>query len=102
LLNASAVAGASYTWTGPNGFSSTQQNPAIANSLLNNTGVYNVSVSVNGCSSTTPSSISVTVNQTPNVPLISNNGPLCEGGVLNLTASNIPGANYSWTGPNSF
>jgi gliding motility-associated-like protein len=102
LLNASAVAGAIYTWTGPNGFSSTQQNPVIANSSLNNSGVYNVSVSVNGCSSTTPSSISVTVNQTPNAPLISNNGPLCEGSVLNLTASNIPGANYSWNGPNGF
>ena len=102
LLNASAVAGASYTWTGPNGFSSTQQNPVIANSSLNNTGVYNVSVSLNGCLSTTPSTISVTINQTPNAPLISNNGPLCEGSVLNLIASNIPGANYNWGGPNGF
>jgi gliding motility-associated-like protein len=101
-LNASAVAGASYTWTGPNGFTSTQQNPVISNASLNNTGAYNVSVTVNGCTSVIPASTAVTVNQTPNPPSISNNGPLCEGRVLNLSALTIPGATYSWTGPNGF
>jgi gliding motility-associated-like protein len=102
LLNASTIAGASYSWAGPNGFTSAQQNPVISNASLTNGGVYTVSVTVNGCTSTIPASIPVTVNQTPNAPLITNNGPLCEGSILNLSTSNTPGANYSWTGPNGF
>ena len=31
-----------------------------------------------------------------------NNGPICIGGTVNLTANNVPNATYSWTGPNCF
>ncbi|HMK02839.1 MAG TPA: LamG-like jellyroll fold domain-containing protein, partial [Ferruginibacter sp.] len=31
-----------------------------------------------------------------------NNGPVCVGSALNLTATTIGGATYAWTGPNSF
>jgi hypothetical protein len=30
------------------------------------------------------------------------NSPVCAGGALNLTATTVPGASYSWSGPNSF
>lgn len=43
----------------------------------------------------------INVQPTP-VPTAGNNGPVCEGSTLSLTASNITGATYSWTGPNSF
>src|SRR5207249_3485266 len=79
-----------YSWTGPNGFTSTQENPLISSASLMNAGTYMVSLTVNGCTSTTPGSISITVNQTPSAPLVTSNGPLCEGSVLNLSASNIP------------
>ena len=49
-LNASG--GDSYSWTGPNGFTSNLQNPIIENSTINNAGGYVVEVSSSkGCSS---------------------------------------------------
>ena len=33
---------------------------------------------------------------------ISNNGPLCVGAALNLTATAVTGGTYAWTGPNGF
>jgi len=102
LLNASSIPGAVFNWTGPNGFTSSQQSPIISNASASSSGVYKASVSLNGCSSITPSSIAVAVNQTPPAPLISNNGPLCEGSVLNLSASTVAGASYNWIGPNGF
>jgi hypothetical protein len=38
----------------------------------------------------------------PAAPTAANNGPIFAGMTLNLTASTVPGATYSWTGPNSF
>ena len=38
----------------------------------------------------------------PSAPLAANNGPVWTGMTLNLTASTVPGASYSWTGPNAF
>jgi hypothetical protein len=63
-LTASSVPGASYTWTGPNGFTSTAQNPTISNAQTAASGVYSVSVVLGGCPSA-PSTVNVTVNQTP-------------------------------------
>jgi hypothetical protein len=50
-LTASAMPGAAYSWIGPNGFSSTDQNPSIANATTNAAGVYSVAVTVGACSS---------------------------------------------------
>src|SRR5688572_13676065 len=37
-----------------------------------------------------------------NSPTASNNGPICQGSTLNLSATTIPGATYQWSGPNGF
>jgi beta-glucanase (GH16 family) len=100
-LTASTVTGATYNWIGPNGFSSNVQNPAIASATTNASGSYSVTATVGGCASPATTT-TVTVNALPATPVAGNNGPICAGSTLNLTASTVPGATYSWTGPNGF
>ena len=95
-LNASGAT--SYQWSGPNGFTSTLQNPVINNVNSTNAGLYIVTVTDgNNCTATL--STTVIVNAAPNVTA-SSNGPICAGSVLNLMSSG--GASYQWSGPNSF
>ena len=93
--------GATYSWTGPNGFTSSLQNPVINNVTVANAGSYSVTVTVGQCTSTSATT-SVVINSIPATPVVSINSPVCEGTNLNLTASLIPGVSYSWTGPNNF
>ncbi|MDB5125149.1 MAG: hypothetical protein JWP94_3278 [Mucilaginibacter sp.] len=101
LLSTPVVPGASYSWTGPNGFASNLQNPQIPNASTSFSGNYSLIEIVNGCTSNA-GTISIVVNQTPLAPVLASNAPACEGGSLNLTASTIAGATYKWTGPNGF
>ncbi len=100
-LTTPAVSGASYSWTGPNSFTSSLQNPSISNITSANGGLYSVTVSVSGCSSAAGST-SVIVNPAPVAPAVSSNSPVCQGAPINLTAPLVPGATYQWSGPGSF
>jgi len=101
-LTASSVAGATYNWTGPNGFTASTQNPTIPSVLLLAAGTYSVTATVSGCTSPSAATTTVVVNPTPTAPTALNNGALCEGNTLNLSASTVGGATYNWTGPNGF
>ncbi len=57
---------ATYQWTGPNNFTSTQQNPIIPNASAANSGTYTVQASLNGCVSGS-SSVTVQVAPLPNI-----------------------------------
>ena len=100
-LSTPAVAGATYAWTGPNSFSSTLQNPTIANVTAAAAGIYNVTVTVASCTSAAGTT-TVVINAVPVTPTATNNGPLCVGATLNLSTPAVAGATYAWTGPNSF
>lgn len=64
-LYASAIPGATYNWTGPNGFSSTQQNPVVSSSATTAmSGTYYVTSNLYGCTSN-PGILNVEVNSTP-------------------------------------
>ncbi|MDW8417480.1 MAG: immunoglobulin domain-containing protein, partial [Bacteroidia bacterium] len=62
-LSASNITGATYVWTGPNGFYSTNQNPTISNATAAHAGTYCVRVYVAGCWSD-PVCVNVTVSST--------------------------------------
>lgn len=101
ILSAASVTGASYNWTGPGGFISNTQSPAITNVPVSASGNYSVNIVVNGCRSAN-NTVAITVNPTPPAPQVSNNGAVCEGNTLQLNAANISGATYAWTGPSGF
>lgn len=89
--------GVSYSWTGPNNYTSTTQNPVITNVTAAMAGIYTcVTTNVNGCTGT------ATVNLATYQATMSAaaNTPVCPGNTLSLTASGV--GNYSWTGPNNF
>jgi len=101
-LTATSLPGGSYSWTGPNGFSSTQQNPSIASAQDNASGNYQVVVTdANGCSSTAGVT-AATVYDTPLAPTATNTGPVCQDSALTFNATGQGGATYTWSGPNSF
>ncbi len=100
-LTATTIPSATYSWTGPNGFTSTQQNPTIAGVTTAASGTYTVIATVGGCD-TDPATTNVTVHPVPPSPTAGSNSPVAAGGTLNLTASAVPGATYLWTGPNGF
>jgi hypothetical protein len=54
-LSASSVTGATYAWTGPNGFTSAEQNPSIPGVTTSASGTYSVTITVGGCTSTASS-----------------------------------------------
>lgn len=90
--------GATYQWSGPAGFASTQQNPTIPNAQIPNLGIYQVIVTnAQGCKDTVTSFVNVSdgVTLTASVVL-----PDCSGDTLFLFASG--GNEYAWTGPGGY
>jgi hypothetical protein len=100
-LQASTIPGATYTWSGPNNFSSASQNPVRSSIGILDGGSYAVYATQNGCRSEV-ATVSVMVNQAPNAGVISHNGPVCVGADLQLSAAQQQGASYIWNGPAGF
>lgn len=100
-LTGSGIPGVTYNWTGPNGYSSNLQNPNINPVAFADSGNYILTVTQGGCTSLPDTALAV-IFSTPPAPVATSNGPVCEDSLLTLGASAIPGASYSWTGPNGF
>ena len=102
-LLATTIPNVTYQWSGPNGFSSNEQNPIINPVSSLNNGTYSVKVFENGCESSL-SSIEVVVNSLPQFTLESS----CLENSFTIMASplnnsfNANEVSYSWTGPNGF
>ena len=93
----------SYSWSGPFGYTSTDQNPELAGVISVISGTYSVTVTDdNGCMAI--GSTDIVINPNP-IVIASNDSPVCEGGDVQLmsdAAGGTPGYTFSWTGPGGF
>jgi gliding motility-associated-like protein len=87
-LSTPNLAGASFNWTGPNGFASTTQNPSIASAGVAASGNYLVTVTVNNCVSAA-TSVPVQVNALP-TGNFSSSTPSCETKTISFTDLSVP------------
>ncbi|MCW3078565.1 MAG: hypothetical protein JWO32_3174, partial [Bacteroidetes bacterium] len=96
-----ASGGNTYSWVGPNGFNSSQQNPVVASSTLS-TGAYSITSSntVTGCSSNTI--VNIVVNNLPAFTLSALTPSVCTNGNIQLTANGSNITSYNWSGPNAY
>lgn len=98
--------GHTYSWTGPDGFTSDLQNPILpAATASMATGIndyYHLSVmGDNLC--TTSDTTQVKINVSPIEPIVLDTTRWCENGVANFYANSTgPPDNYYWAGPNDF
>ncbi|WP_187658261.1 gliding motility-associated C-terminal domain-containing protein [Flavobacterium macrobrachii] len=95
-LNLTCNDGVSWAWTGPNGFTSSSQNPTINNVTQASAGTYTVVVTdINGCSDT--KSINVVIS-TSVIPTFNTPSPVCTGSTLNpLPTISNNGIEGSWS-----
>ena len=96
-LNANGQSGASYSWTGPNGFTSTQQNPTLTNCTTAMSGSYTCTITLG--SATNNASTEVVVFTQPIVDF--NASTVCVGNptTFNSTATTTDGQQimtYDW------
>src|SRR5450756_2142912 len=98
IINLTSSSGTAYSWSGPNGFTSSAQNPSIPNANTAKAGAYKVTVTAaTGCKVT--KTTNVIVNALP-IAIAGSNSPVCVGNTINLTSSG--GIGYSWSGPDGF
>jgi gliding motility-associated-like protein len=98
-LNLFGGGGTGYLWNGPQSFTSAAQNPVLNSATPSNSGVYQVTVTAaNGCTASTSGTF--TVHPTPTVSASA--GTVCVNTVLQLNASSVPGAGFTWSGPVNF
>lgn len=101
-LSVDTVSGATYAWAAPKSPFINTPDTIIVNSDTSLSGVYSVVALKNGCPSF-PVSTSVIVNQTPEIPIASNDGAKCVGdnSKFKITSPQTT-FKYYWTGPNGF
>ncbi len=101
LIGSSSAANVGYSWIGPNGFSSSNQNPTGVSSP----GMYTLVVTnpLNGCSDTAVTLVTQNISPPLNVSAASTNTLTCSTTTVGLIASSsTSNVSYNWSGPGSF
>lgn len=101
ILSANALSGATYQWTGPNNYSSSNQIDTLFNVGPGISGLYHLTGSVGACP-VISDSIYVFIQPTPAPALAAPTGPICAGDTAFLSATGPLGASYLWSGPGGY
>ncbi len=98
-LSLTSSGGVGYTWSGPNGFSSTAQNPSVSSSAtLAMAGTYTVIVTnASGCTASTTTA--VTVNVLPTTTAITGTNSVQQLTSATYSVASTAGSTYGWTVP---
>ncbi len=94
-LTATGTAGGTYSWTGPNSFNSTSQNPNVASMTSSDFGIYTVTITANSC--TASATTNVVINSGTSTAITAA-GPFCANGATVTLSAASPGGNWSGTG----
>ena len=96
-LSASTIASATYSWSGPDGFTSSSQNPSIPSVTLSAAGGYSVTATVNACTSSAGMT-TVVVNSTPSAVITAQSSvcPSSPGHVASVPDAGVS-ATYTWS-----
>lgn len=95
-LSVTAVSGATYSWTGPNNFTSTAREPVISNVSRNDAGIYTVVVQVGDCRSS-ESSATLEIVELPDFSASASGATnVCQGNTVALSTQNRAGYTYQW------
>lgn len=97
-LFADTIAGATYEWSGPNNFSSTEQNPIIPDASSVNEGVYTVIVEVDNCTSIPTETDAIEVYPLPEIEGVSNDEICQNEPIFELNYFTPEGGDYSGNG----
>lgn len=100
LTGSTGSSGVSFIWAGPLSYGSTAQSPTLVGVSPAATGNYILTATLNGC--TLKDTVYALVNANPAAPTAGSNSPVCLGQDINLTASTISGATYTWVGPGGY
>ncbi|QIA08905.1 T9SS type B sorting domain-containing protein [Draconibacterium halophilum] len=87
-----------YSWTGPDGFTSDQQNPIVPAGVA---GTYSVGIEYNNGNCTISDDVVVTLEEGPAVS-IEGDVHVCAGSDINLYEVGGEATSWSWTGPNGY
>ena len=106
LTGTTSAQNVSFSWTGPNDFTSNEQNPIIVGAGIIDGGDYNFTVTDPATHCSMTSAVTVTVNA-PAVTLADiANKTACEGDTVTFnatqTGTSTGTVSYSWSGPNDF
>jgi hypothetical protein len=94
--------GVTYSWTGPNGFTSTLSSPSIISTTIADSGRYYLTITntTTGCKNT--NNANIIVSAYPNANILNTTLSYCEGSSLVLNANTGSNLSYQWyNGTNS-